>query len=586
MADFDPASEPLGTADPRVRDLNTRNLDRGVNSSEMKWVNRFGEEQATLRAGSIASQEVVDTASQAKQNISAQVEGLRDEVDGRLNSILIAGGRIFDSEEQGRSAVSNDQYFYAASEYPNVSKTLWQRIDANSSRFIADDPSAEFVERISIESYSASEIAAKNSGLSQEFYSAEKEKQASFSIQNEDEKSILAFDYKGIQIQPWQGEFFTQESQSDYAYCWVTKGDLVVFYALNSKGEATIGGGVNADALADQLRNTRDGQIYKSYQNVLVKPSANSFIDRPARDVITNTSIFYGMLDELVSDFPDYITKTKLGDDDFGNEIFEYRAAPAGYWTRWYPENQPEAIAKPKIVLFGCVHGGEKGAAISNYQLLREICYRWKEDERLAYLRWGVEIVLIPVVNAWGFNNGDLRNNGNDVDINRNFPYGWEQSTDPFKGPSPASEKETQIVLQVVQDNLDACAFVDRHNAGSLNSEFEPFGYWIGTERGETIELARRSCDHMMQYIRKEFSYVNQANTPITRLVDSFGGTLAKHVQLEFNKNGYTIESGTGYQNIVDQQQCALEMTLNILYQNAVMESDRRMRETTFSEQG
>ncbi|WP_252108850.1 MULTISPECIES: SGNH/GDSL hydrolase family protein [unclassified Halomonas] len=137
---------PLGSTDPRDFSDNSENLDRALNSDSQTWTNRLGQTRPTLRAGEIASQEVVDTADQAKQNINDQVEGLRGEVDDRLNNILIAGGRIFDSEAQGRAAVDNGQYYYAASSDPNVSKTLWRRISSTSSKKIADDPDSKRVE--------------------------------------------------------------------------------------------------------------------------------------------------------------------------------------------------------------------------------------------------------------------------------------------------------------------------------------------------------------------------------------------------------------------------------------------------------
>ncbi|WKD26581.1 hypothetical protein NDQ72_10895 [Halomonas sp. KG2] len=46
---FDPASEPLGSSHPLIRDINTKNLDIAVNTKELsKWINRFGEESPTL----------------------------------------------------------------------------------------------------------------------------------------------------------------------------------------------------------------------------------------------------------------------------------------------------------------------------------------------------------------------------------------------------------------------------------------------------------------------------------------------------------------------------------------------------------
>ena len=53
------------------------------------------------------------------------------------------------------------------------------------------------------------------------------------------------------------------------------------------------------------------------------------------------------------------------------------------------------------------------------------------------------------MVNPDGWAAGD-RNNANDVDLNRNFPWGWNQTT-PFSGPTAASEPETQAVVQFLE---------------------------------------------------------------------------------------------------------------------------------------
>lgn len=58
-------------------------------------------------------------------------------------SSQMADGRIHSSEAVGRPLVSNGQYFYALSTDLRVSKTLWRRIDANSSQHIVDEPSSD-----------------------------------------------------------------------------------------------------------------------------------------------------------------------------------------------------------------------------------------------------------------------------------------------------------------------------------------------------------------------------------------------------------------------------------------------------------
>ena len=55
---------------------------------------------------------------------------------------LIAGGMIFPDETAGRLAVEDDQYFYAESNDPQISKIIWKRLNADESQFIAAEPSS------------------------------------------------------------------------------------------------------------------------------------------------------------------------------------------------------------------------------------------------------------------------------------------------------------------------------------------------------------------------------------------------------------------------------------------------------------
>lgn len=130
---FDPASEPLGSSSPLVREFNTIVLEQLINNRELDFVpGRFGD--------------LLRTWNKIERGIEEQ---------------LIAGGRIFPDEPSGRIAVENDQYFYAESADPNVSKSLWQRIGTNESRFIANDPSTTLILALAIQSKST---AAEDAG--------------------------------------------------------------------------------------------------------------------------------------------------------------------------------------------------------------------------------------------------------------------------------------------------------------------------------------------------------------------------------------------------------------------------------------
>jgi hypothetical protein len=112
---------PLPSSSPLDREDNSLILEELINAKDKDFVpDRFGEP--------------LHTWHKIQKGIEEQ---------------LIAGGKIFPDEASGRAAAENDQYFYAESSDPNVSKTLWRRITSGVvSEKIADDPSVELLNTI------------------------------------------------------------------------------------------------------------------------------------------------------------------------------------------------------------------------------------------------------------------------------------------------------------------------------------------------------------------------------------------------------------------------------------------------------
>ncbi|WP_372374208.1 hypothetical protein ACDI10_09825, partial [Vreelandella venusta] len=121
---------PIGSVSPLDREDNSIIFDKLMLADVAEVPDRLGRPTKTVRG------------------MNAEFEGKIVDFASQVNDIVIAGGRIFDDEAQGRAAVQDDQYFYAASPDPNVSKTLWKRIDSANSRFVADDPSALYLSRV------------------------------------------------------------------------------------------------------------------------------------------------------------------------------------------------------------------------------------------------------------------------------------------------------------------------------------------------------------------------------------------------------------------------------------------------------
>ncbi len=102
------------------------------------------------------------------------------------------------------------------------------------------------------------------------------------------------------------------------------------------------------------------------------------------------------------------------------------------------------------------------------------------EQQKIVSLLQSLNIYIAPQTNPDGANysfydNNMWRKNQRDnkdgtfgVDINRNYPYDWKASSNTrgqtYSGPAPASEKETQHILKIVEDNPDIKFVVDWHS--------------------------------------------------------------------------------------------------------------------------
>lgn len=137
----------------------------------------------------------------------------------------------------------------------------------------------------------------------------------------------------------------------------------------------------------------------------------------------------------LAEAHPELVSWESVGKTVSGNDI----------WLMRIGKN-----ASAKILIDSLTHGDEIPGAHTVYFLADWLLQKPYEN----YVLKRVQVLLIPLVN---FDNYAItRQNVNGVDLNRNFVRGWcGGSSTPgdwtYKGPSPASEVETQVMRRVFE---------------------------------------------------------------------------------------------------------------------------------------
>jgi murein peptide amidase A len=99
----------------------------------------------------------------------------------------------------------------------------------------------------------------------------------------------------------------------------------------------------------------------------------------------------------------------------------------------------PDSAAR-KILLVGCIHGNE----CAGLSILSALAHSRPAP--------GVQLWLVGEMNPDGTSAG-TRQNGDGVDLNRNFPFQWRPVPDPtyYSGPRPLSEPETRAAVRLIR---------------------------------------------------------------------------------------------------------------------------------------
>lgn len=190
------------------------------------------------------------------------------------------------------------------------------------------------------------------------------------------------------------------------------------------------------------------------------------------------------LLDSLHTAFPEITTgKIDIGTSWEGRTI----------WAMKVSDSPNEKEDKPGVLYTGVTHAREPIGCSICIDLIRYLCQHYRAgDPEVVNIVRNCQLWFIPVVNPDGYvynesGSGWWRKNRRPdpgpVDINRNFPYMWgydnrgsspNPGSEVYRGPSPASEPETQAVINLC-DSFSFYTAIDYHSYG--NDILTPFCY-------------------------------------------------------------------------------------------------------------
>lgn len=210
-------------------------------------------------------------------------------------------------------------------------------------------------------------------------------------------------------------------------------------------------------------------------------------------------------VNQIAADHPDLATAGVIGQTLQGRDIVGIEITGPG-----------DASSRPVIMYNGCQHAREWISPATVTYIADRLTSDYATDPRVAALLDRAVFKIVPIVNADGYSytwsnqrlwRKNRRDNGDGtfgVDLNRNWAVNWggdgssgNTNSDIYRGTSPFSEPETQVVRDWILADPRAVAHVDFHSYGQLI--LYPIGYadlWPPEpDRSFFVEFSRDLAD-------------------------------------------------------------------------------------------
>ena len=229
--------------------------------------------------------------------------------------------------------------------------------------------------------------------------------------------------------------------------------------------------------------------VYAPYPQLPANTSPDSDFDSDNM----KTQDIYDYLDALCDKYPQLLTKTVMGHDSSG-EL---------YVNRYVFADSTKSSYSATIYIGANEHGptsDPRECAIVTARFIKDLCEgHAKTNTFLGAIKDNCKVVVIPVINPWGFDNNS-RNNYNNVNINRNYPTpGWSVQSDADKGASAGSEIEMQYIVDTITTFSPDVA-LDLHCLGHVVVANEMTCAYSGKIKDHT------KIEHIVSSMRRDYN--------------------------------------------------------------------------------
>lgn len=288
-------------------------------------------------------------------------------------------------------------------------------------------------------------------------------------------------------------------------------------------------GALDTSKLPYREKDLEKGNLYITNDVLHVSKDYNNdfYIASVTSTVFSTYAAIYAIIDGWMSQYPDYIYKTLVGNDAWNNPIYKYEFLS----PRFVNDGEETTITDgrtrpPRILLNSGTHGVEREAVVSSVMFMNDVVNNWQKSDELAKFRWATDIIFVPIVNPSGYN-ANTRENANGIDINRDG--------------IAKTQIETNLFLSVLDAYTDVDFCIDHHNSFDLSVSQRPF--WVGVEGAEAFVMCRELAYEMSCYIKKEFNMYVGANTPSSKISSHISTSLTKANQTQHGVTAILLET-------------------------------------------